>query len=88
MIEILSFDPSDKGSLKGKIAIKMHKWGGFVIEDISILQKDEKKWLGFPSKKIQLDGKDKWVPLIYYDIPDLQRKFCNEILKAFDSWKK
>ncbi len=88
MIEILSFDPVDKGTNKGKISIKMHKWGGFVIEDITILEKDNKKWLGFPAKKIQVDGKDKWVPLLYYDVPDLQRKFCSEILKAFEAWKK
>lgn len=88
MIEILKFDPIDKGTLQGKITIKMHKWGGFCIEDIALMKKEDKRWLGFPSKKTQVDGQDKWVPLVYFESANIQRKFCDEILKAYDIWKK
>lgn len=88
MIEIIKFEPMDKGSLKAKFGVKMHKWGGFCMEELSLLSNGSKKWIGFPAKKIELDGKDKWIPLSYFDSPSLQKRFCEEVLKALEEYKK
>lgn len=87
MIEIVKFEPMDKGSLKGKMTIKIHKMGGLVIEDIAIMEKESKKWISFPSKKTVIDGQDKWMPLIYFDAKDIQNKFCLEIIKAYENYQ-
>ena len=79
MIEILKFDPmTDKGALKGKISIRIEKWGGFIMHDLCLFQKDDKEWLCFPTRKIE----DKYLPYMLFDNPGLQKKFFEEILKA------
>ena len=81
MIEILENLPVNdpaKPSLKALLKIRVNKQ--MIYENVSLLQKDKAKWIGFPSKK---EG-DKWTPYVYYEEPTIQKAFCAGILKALN----
>lgn len=88
MIEIIHYEPLDKGSHKGFIDVKMHKWGGWVLAHVSLMQKGNSRWISFPAYK-KGDGEEiKWLPTGYYESSELQKRLTSEILKAFDEYIK
>jgi hypothetical protein len=87
MIEVLSVEKQDSGAVIARISIKLHKCHGLIMEDVCILAKEKKRWVGFPSKKKIIDGQEKWIPYSHFE-GDIQRKLCDEILKAYDAWGK
>ncbi len=87
MIEILHYEAQDNGSFRGTINIKMHKWGGFVLEGIALMQKGTARWIKAPHKKIELSGEVKWVPIFYFESSEINKKFSEEVWKAFETWK-
>lgn len=89
MIEIKHFEPCDKGALKGKISLRIEKWGGFCIHDVGYFEKDGKRWVGFPNRKVKInETEERWLPYMAFDKPDINKKFCEDVLTALEAqWK-
>jgi DNA-binding cell septation regulator SpoVG len=85
MIEIKNFEPMEKGTFKGHLSICVPKWGGFVIHSLALMQKDGKRWISFPNKKVAVEGQpDRWVPIMQFEKAETQKQFTEAVLKAFD----
>jgi hypothetical protein len=81
MIEILKLDLINKGSLIARFTIKLHKWAGLVIRDLTFFDSGGNKWINFPSKEYESEGKKKYFQYIAYENQDLDKKFKESILK-------
>ncbi len=82
MISVIEFIPGGSGCVKGKLKILIND--SQIMEGITLCQNDKSRWVSFPSFKVTIDGKDVWRPYIYYQVPCVQKKFCESILKAYD----
>jgi DNA-binding cell septation regulator SpoVG len=86
MIEIKNFEPCDKGFMKGKISIRVKKWGNFCIHDIGLFQKEGKSWLAFPNRKVKInETEEKWLPYMIFEDPEMNRKFLENVKEVFDA---
>jgi hypothetical protein len=74
-VEILSFRPFEKNTLRGFASV-MIKPLGVVIHECALHKKGDSRWVSFPAKSPKSGG-DKWYP--YVEIKD------REALKAFQA---
>jgi hypothetical protein len=87
MIKILKYTQLDKGSVIGTLDLQMVKWGGFIIYGCTLFQKNGHKWLGFPSKKIEVAGGEiRYLPHVRFESREMQDKFGVAVLAALDAW--
>ncbi len=87
MIEILKFEMVNKGALVARFSVKMHKWGGLIIKDCSLLQSGDKKWINLPSRQYEVDGKKKYAEHLGYEDRTLNDQFKDNIMKAAEECK-
>lgn len=88
MIEILKYTQIGKGSLVGKFNVKIPKWGGFIIRDMTYFQKGHQRWVGFPSKQFEVEGEKKYMQYVLFDEPTMQAGFQEKVIKALDEFFK
>ena len=88
MIEILSHRYNDKGAKKASITIRLPKMKNFIIYNVSIFEKDGKKWVSMPSKEYESEGKKKYFPHCGFEDKDINESFKNAILTAFEEYVK
>jgi hypothetical protein len=89
MIEIIKYQKNKKQSvLAGYFAINVHKWGGFIIEDMKHFIKDDKSWVSFPQKEYEYNGEKKYVSYNKFQDPKINSSFSKEILNALDNYLK
>jgi hypothetical protein len=88
MIEVIEYNPCDSGCNKGTISVKMHKWGGFVLAGLTIMQKGTSRWISFPNYKKDVGGEIKWLPVAYYETNEMQKRLSVQILRALDEYVK
>ena len=81
MIEIIKLDLINKGALIARFSIKLHKWGGLVIRDCTFFESAGNRWVNFPSKEYEADGKKKYFQFVCYENQDTDKKFKEAILK-------
>ena len=84
MIKVLEFIPAGKAPCIGKLKILINEQQ--IIEGISVCENERSKWVNFPSVKKIIDGKEVWVPAVSYQVPSVQKRFCEEILKAYKDY--
>lgn len=54
------------------------------IFGISLMQKDGKRWVNFPSKSYEKDGEKKFLPYFRFRSKENYGKFCEDVKKAID----
>lgn len=86
MIEILGYKEINKGSIVGQINIKVTKWQ-LSLYRLMIFQKNNAKWIAFPSEKYEEDGKTKYFSLLRFDTKETHDNFQKAVFKALDEWK-
>lgn len=86
MIEIIRCSEINKGSVICSFAIRLPKMKNFCIHNMTLFQKDLKRWITFPSNKIEKDGKTKYLPHCGFECHPLNEEFKKEILIALDSY--
>lgn len=86
MIEITRYTQIGKGSLVGRFNIKIEKWGGFVIRDMTYFQKAHQRWIAFPSKQFEIDGEKKYMHYNLFEDPKNQAAFQEKVLRALDEF--
>ena len=87
-MEITQYKAINKGSLLGVFSLKLPKWGNLVIHDISSFQKDNQRWISFPSKIYEKDGKKQYFSYIRFEDQKTMQSFQEKVLEALDSYLK
>lgn len=82
-MKILSYKPISKGFLLGMCNVELPS--GLEIREITIFQKGDNRWISFPSRKYQKDGKDQYYPYLRLDAEKM-KKFQTQLLDALDTW--
>lgn len=89
MIKILNFKPVENSSIKGFIDIEITTWANFQIHGIKLFESQNKKWIGFPSYKIEkktYDDKDIYYPYMKFKDPKTHRIFQDKVIEALEKW--
>ncbi len=90
MIKITRYTPMDKGALKAFISIEVIKWN-LNINDLSLFETGGRRWINFPSKKIDAkDGSDKptYFPYLKFTDKDTNERFNSAVITALDQYLK
>lgn len=87
-MQILEFRREERGHLKGSLDVQVPEWGGLIIENISFFQKDNRKWINLPARKVEKDGKPHWQPLIRFEDPSVMKKFSLAVLELIEGYFK
>lgn len=80
MLEILKYKDVNKGALRGKFDVKVHKWGGFVIRDMAYFEKGDRKWVAFPSRPYDDGPEVKYYSYCFFDTPEMSKAFAERVL--------
>ncbi len=88
MIEIVKYTVLNKGALIGTFSIRVPKWGGFIIQDMAHFQQDTKKWITFPSKQYESEGKKKYMPYNRFEDSKTMDLFQGQVFKALEEYFK
>jgi hypothetical protein len=86
MIEIIRYNEIKKGSVSANFAIKLNKMMGFCIHNMTLFEKEPKRWITFPSVKIEKDGKTKYLSHCGFENFELNEEFKVEIIKSLDNY--
>jgi hypothetical protein len=84
-VEITSFKPFEKSSLRGFLTIRMSNIG-LEIRDATVHQKDGKRWIGLPAKSFQKDGEIRWSPICDFYDKARAEQFQRACLQALDEF--
>lgn len=79
--ECIKFTPYDKGSLKGFADIRVPKMG-MTFYGFTVHEKNDQKWVAFPSRSYEKDGETKWLPYFKFDNQTHQEEFKKKALEA------
>ncbi len=85
-IEITFYKASDHQYRKGSFNIKVPKWGNFIIRELSYFQKDKQRWVAFPSRSYEKDGKKKYFSFNGFEDTAMTKSFQEKILEALDKY--
>ena len=85
MITITRYKPSNKeSSFQGNFDIVNSKLHDQEILEMAYFKKGINKWVSFPQKTIEENGKKKYVPYIRFKNSNITKKFLDEVLKALE----
>lgn len=86
MIEIVDCKQLNKGSLLATINIKLPKMRNFVINNITVWEKNGKRWVSMPSREYESEGKKKFFAHCRFEDREINDQFQNAILDAFECY--
>lgn len=82
MIKIIRYFPVNKGAIEGNISIEIIEWN-LTINDITIFNKDGRRWISFPSRQYEVENVKKYAPYIVF-LPEhkalLEKRIFSELL--------
>lgn len=88
-MKVIRYKPyvSDKPSaLKGRFALCMDEWQGFIIEEMAHFEKNDSAWISFPNKKYESDGKIKYFNFNRFESFEQMKEFTSQVLKAINEF--
>ncbi len=85
MLEVTNYKPINKGALVGTFAVRIPSWN-FFINDISLFQKEGRRWLSMPSRSYEKDGQTKYFSYCGLVNKESHERFQDAALKALDRW--
>lgn len=91
MIKVTRFKPYKKGALQGFADITISSWADLFIRGISVYQTADKRWINFPSNKLEEkspEGKDQYAPLIGFKDFKTKNTFDDKFFTALDQFNK
>lgn len=84
-IEIVSFKPFSKNTLQGFATIRMTNVG-VEIRDVTLHEKNGKRWIQLPSKSYEKDGKALWACILDFYDKSRGEQFQKATLAALDAF--
>lgn len=86
-MEIVRATKIDKGSLKFTLDVKIKKWGNFVIHSLQIFEKEGRKWLAMPSKKIEVGTSGaRYLAHCRFEDRATHDAFAEKVFETFEKW--
>lgn len=85
-MKVIEYKQINKGSLLGSMSILMDEWGGLVIREVLLFQKDGKRWLNFPSKTYEKDGKTEYFYYLRFSDKIKHEEWQQKALKALQDY--
>lgn len=82
MIEITQWKAIDKGSVVGTFSIRLPKWANFEIRGLTLFAKNGGHWISFPSRQYEKDGKKMYYAYNGFKDQNVQKQFCDEVVKV------
>jgi hypothetical protein len=58
---------------------------GLVLKGVMLHDSHGKRWIGLPSKPYEIDGQQKWAPLIDFVSPEVKERFQSSVLPLAES---
>lgn len=86
MIQVIEWRPANRKTFQGHFDIIIPKWGGFIICDMRYFKKDNKRWISFPSKKFEKDGKIGYYNYCKFHAACVNKLFNEKVLDALDQF--
>ena len=87
MFKILRVNKVDKGSLQFTLDISVPKWGNFAVYGLQIMQKEGRRWLSFPSKKVELpSGETRFLPYCRFESRETHDAFSSKVFESLEAW--
>lgn len=86
-IEITSFKPHAKNSLRGFLALRLTNIG-LEIRDAALHEKSGKRWIQLPSRAYEKDGTTKWSPIVDFYDKSRADQFQKAALEALDQFTR
>jgi hypothetical protein len=83
-MQIIDYKPVQKGFLEATFTIKLTAFAGLIIRDMAYFIKGTSRWLAFPSKMYEKDGKKKYWAYVAFETPEADEVFKKQILSALD----
>ena len=87
-LEIQNYKDVKKGCLLGTCDIKLPLWGNFIIYGITIWEKDNKRWISFPSKEYEKEGQKKYFQHCRFENENMTEAFRKEFFKELEKYQK
>ena len=85
-MEIIRYYPIDGACKKAFITLKIPKWGGFIIDNISYFVKGDRRWINLPQEQYDDNGEKKYKFINKFDDPKVAKAFCDQVLKLIDEY--
>jgi hypothetical protein len=79
-MEISNFKLKANSSLIATFDLTLTKWGNFIIGEMTLFQKDNHKWIGFPSRKFESEGKTKYFAYNAFKERSMQDAFSKQVV--------
>jgi len=82
-VECIKFTPYEKGTLRGFADVRVPKFG-MVFYSLSLHEKEGKRWINFPSKSYEKEGKKEWLPYFRFENRDHEKHFVEQVKEAIN----
>lgn len=86
-IEITSFKPYTKNTLRGFLTLRLTNIG-LEVRDATLHEKNGKRWIQLPSKAYQKDEKTLWTAIVDFYDKARSEQFQKAALEAIDQFMK
>ena len=83
-MKILHYKSINKGSMVASFNVSFDKWADFEIRNLTLFESGSKRWINFPSKEYEKDGKKKFFELCHFPDREKNDKLKEAIMKAVD----
>ena len=84
-MKIVKFKQMRKNSLRGFIEAELPS--GMCLRDLTYhVHEDGRRWIGYPSRQYERDGKTEYMNLVYFPDKEVHRKFQEKLLAALDQY--
>lgn len=84
-IQCTSFKPVEGSYVKGFASIYIPKWG-VEIFNISLFEKEGRRWINLPSREYEKDGEKKFLPLLRFREKEHAELFGEKVKQAIDKF--
>jgi hypothetical protein len=88
MFEITQFKEINKSALVATFTLKIAKWGDFCIREMAYFKTHDKRWISFPSRQYESEGKKKYFQYCLFEKPEMTEAFKNKVLDSIDEYIK
>ncbi len=85
-MRVLDYKQINKGALLGSMSMLFEEWGGLIIRDITLFQKDGKRWLSFPARAYEKDGKTEYFQYVRFEDKTKHEQWQQKALKALEEF--
>jgi len=85
-MRVLDYKQINKGSLVGSMSMQFEEWGGLIIRDITLFQKDGRRWLSFPARAYEKEGKTEYFQYVRFEDKIKHEEWQQKALKALQDY--